>query len=148
MRTAAALALVLVSGFASVAMTAAASELSPRANYILRCAGCHGIEGAGTVKGGVPSFHGSVSDLANDDAGRTYVLNVPGVLGASLTDSEIAAVMTYVVDRWGGAPAPPFTPEEVALRRAKPVADIVALRRALAARFAAEGRPLPEYPWP
>jgi len=144
MRTAAALATALV----TVALTAAATERSPRANYILRCAGCHGIEGAGTVKGGVPSFHGSVSDLANDDAGRTYVLNVPGVLGSSLADSEIAAVMTYVVERWGGEPAPPFSPEEVALRRAEPVADIVALRRALAARFAAEGRPLPEYPWP
>jgi mono/diheme cytochrome c family protein len=141
-------ATALATVFASVALTAAASELSPRANYILRCAGCHGIEGAGTVIGGVPSFHGSVSDLANDEAGRTYVLNVPGVLGSSLTESEIAAVMTYVVDNWGSEPAPPFSPEEVALRRAKPVADIVALRRALAARFAAEGRPLPEYPWP
>jgi hypothetical protein len=144
MRTAIALATILV----SVALTAAASERSPRVNYILRCAGCHGIEGAGTIIGGVPSFHGSVSDLANDDAGRTYVLNVPGVLGTSLTDSEIAAVMTYVVDNWGGEPAPAFSPEEVALRRATPVADIVAMRRALAAKFAAEGRPLPEYPWP
>jgi mono/diheme cytochrome c family protein len=148
MRTATALAAALVSGLASVALPAAATERSPRVNYILRCAGCHGIQGAGTVKGGVPSFHGSVSDLANDDAGRTYVLNVPGVLGSSLTDSEIAAVMTYVVDRWGGEPAPAFSPEEVARRQATPVADIVAMRRALAARFAAEGRPLPEYPWP
>lgn len=126
----------------------ASAERRPQANYVLRCAGCHGMEGAGTVVGGVPSFHGSVATLANDETGRTYMLHVPGVQGASLSDAEIAAVLNYVVARWGGAPAPAFTADEVAGRRARPVADVVVLRRALSARLAAQGKPLAEYPWP
>ena len=133
---------------AALASPGAAAERGPRANYVLRCAGCHGMEGAGTVIGGVPSFHGSVATLANDDLGRTYMLHVPGVTGASLSDPEIAAVLTYVVERWGAAPAPAFTAEEVARRRAEPVADVVALRRAIALRLGAEGKPLADYPWP
>ena len=146
MRRALAIALLLAATGAGVAL--AASEPSPRANYILRCAGCHGMEGLGTEVGGVPAFPGSVATLANDEEGRTYVVHVPGVVGSSLTEAEIAAVLNYVVERWGETSAPAFTPEEVARRRAEPVPDVVAYRRTIALRLADEGKPLAPYPWP
>ena len=121
---------------------------APRANYVLRCAGCHGMEGLGTETGGIPGFPHSIATLAGDDTGRTYMLHVPGVVGASLDDAEIAAVLNYILERWGDAGAPPFSAEEVTRRRAEPVADVVALRSQLTARLTAEGKPLAPYPWP
>ena len=126
----------------------AAAGASGRTNYLLRCAGCHGMEGLGTEIGGVPAFPGSVGLLASDDAARTYMMHVPGVVGASLDDAEIAEVTNYIVERWGGTGAPAFTAEEVTRRRAAPVANVVALRSEIAARMAAEGKTLAPYPWP
>jgi mono/diheme cytochrome c family protein len=131
-----------------LAFPAAASGPSGRSNYILRCAGCHGMEGLGTEIGGVPAFPNSVGILANDDEARTYMMHVPGVVGASLDDAQIATVMNYIIDRWGETSAPAFTPEEVTRRRAIPVPDVVALRAKIAARLAAEGKSLSPYPWP
>lgn len=121
---------------------------APRANYVLRCAGCHGMEGLGTEAGGIPGFPDFIATIAGDDTGRTYMLHVPGVVGASLSDSEIAEVLNYILERWGAPGAPPFSTEEVIRRRAEPVADVVALRSQLTARLTAEGKPLAPYPWP
>ncbi|PZQ49908.1 MAG: cytochrome C [Rhodovulum sulfidophilum] len=130
------------------ALGAGGAFAQARANYILRCAGCHGMEGLGTEIGGVPAFPNSVEFLANDDAGRTYIMHVPGVVGASLDDAEIAEVMNYVVAHWSETPAPPFTEEEVRRRRAEHVPDVVARRAEIAARLASEGKVLAPYPWP
>lgn len=127
----------------------AAKELNAHSNYILRCAGCHGVEGAGSPSAGIPPFPGFVSALLSDDDGRTYVTHVPGVVGSSLTNAEIAAVLNYVNDAWSGsAPAAPFTEEEVRRRRAALVPDIVAYRRAIVARLSEKGVRLADYPWP
>lgn len=83
------------------------ADMAPRANYVLRCAGCHGMEGLGTETGGIPGFPHSIATLAGDDTGRTYMLHVPGVVGASLDNAAIAAVLNYILERWGDAGAPP-----------------------------------------
>lgn len=126
----------------------ALAERKPRENYILRCTGCHGMEGKGSEIGGIPTFHNSVSTLANDDEGRTYMMHVPGVIGASLSDAEIATVMNWIQDAWGNAPAPAFTEEEVTRRRAIAVTDVVRFRREINDRLQAEGKSIAPYPWP
>ncbi len=141
-------AVALAIAAALVPGTGCADTAAPRANYVLRCAGCHGMEGLGTEPGGIPGFPGSIATLAGDDAGRTYMLHVPGVVGASLDDAEIADVLNYILERWGEPGVPAFSAEEVTRRRAEPVADVVALRSRLAARLTAEGKPLAPYPWP
>ena len=121
-------------------------------NYILRCAGCHGFEGGGTPEGGIPAFPDSVGYIAGTELGRTYMMHVPGVVGASLNNGEIAEVMNYVLDVWGetgnGDPAAYFTEEEVTRRRAEPVPDVVAYRRLVVDELTDMGIAVAEYPWP
>jgi len=144
--------LFLAAALAAVAVPAVAGERLPRTNYILRCSGCHGMDGAGSDIGGIPDFRGYVGGFARHDEGRTYVMHVPGVVNASLTDSEIAGVVNYVMTTYGADSLPaafvPFTAEEVTRRRALTVMDVVGLRRGVAARLYAEGVPTAGYPWP
>jgi len=126
-------------------------QMSPKALYLLRCSGCHRADGAGAAEAGVPPFPGSIGALAADDEGRTYIMHVPGVRGAGLSDAQTAAVMNYILDVWAkdrAAAAGPFTAEEVARRRAVEVRDVVAFRRAMVKRLAKSGVTLGEYPWP
>ena len=129
-----------------------AAERSATTNFILRCSGCHGMDGSGSNAGGIPDFRNYIGSFAVDDDGRTYVLRVPGVLNANLSDSEIAAVINYVMTTWGGtslrAGFVAFTPEEVAARRSRPVADVVQLRRQIVERLHAASISTAEYPWP
>lgn len=127
---------------------ASAQERSPVVNYVLHCSGCHGLNGLGTETGGVPAFPDSVGTIGADPEGRLYLMHVPGVISAGLSDAEIAAVMNHVLSRWGDARAEPFGVDEVAGLRAAPVDDVVALRRRLAERLAAQGRAVAPYPWP
>lgn len=138
-------ALLLVTGAASQA-----AERKPQANYVLRCAGCHDMDGSGLPKAGIPPFPGLVDAFYNDPRGRLYLMHVPGVASSSLSDREIAGVMNYVAERWSKPEnrVPRFTAEEVGRLRAQPVADVVAMRRELVRDYQARGLPVAEYPWP
>ncbi|PTQ70160.1 hypothetical protein [Celeribacter persicus] len=145
----------LVCALALLPATLAAADQPSRTahtNYILRCAGCHGFEGGGTPEGGIPAFPNSVGYIAGTEMGRTYMMHVPGVVGASLNDREIAEVMNYVLDVWGetdSSEAPVyFTEEEVTRRRAEEVPDVVAYRRLAVDELTEMGITVAEYPWP
>ena len=70
-------------------------------------------------------------------------MHVPGVVGAGLTDKQIADVMNYVMTTWGESSLPaeykPFTEAEVTTLRAEPVGDVVAYRRKVAEDLLAQG---------
>jgi mono/diheme cytochrome c family protein len=129
-----------------------AAERSPFVNYVLRCSGCHGADGSGHESAGVPDFRDAVGAFVADEEGRTYLLHVPGIVNSSLTDAEIAAVLNYVMDQWAGTSLRPefvhFTPQEAAERRARPVSDVVLLRRRVVARLSGQGIHTAAYPWP
>jgi len=132
---------------------AEASRRSGASFFIQHCSGCHGLGGdGGSVTSGIPRFQDSVGAFADDDEGRTYVLHVPGVANTSLDDEEIAAVLNYVMTRWGGKSLPDnyraFTREEVARRRQYAISDVVALRRKVVARLRSRGIGTAAYPWP
>lgn len=145
-RTLAALILGLAAG------QAGAEGYTARTNYMLRCTGCHGMDGSGSEQAGIPDFRGYVGSFARSEPGRTYLMHVPGVVNSSLSDGEIAAVMNYVMESYAGASqaadAAPFTADEVATLRAVPVADVVALRREVVAGCTQAGWPVAGYPWP
>jgi cytochrome c553 len=127
-----------------------AQEHSPPVNYQLRCAGCHGQDGMGVTSAGIPPFPGFIDGFFQTDASRLYLMHVPGINTASLTDAEIAGVMNYVAERWGSSEVQrtDFTTSEVTRLRAQPVQDVVALRRTIIAELTARGWPVPAYPWP
>ncbi|RBP19560.1 cytochrome c553 [Marinobacter pelagius] len=135
---------------AQLLVPATAAERSAQSNYMLRCSGCHGMDGMGVEAAGIPPFPGFVEVFFNDEQSRLYLMHVPGVVGAGLNDAEIAEVMNYVVERWGqpGVAVEHFTKEEVDQLRQREVRDVVALRREITERLAGEGVVLPEYTWP
>ncbi|WP_139788487.1 cytochrome c [Halomonas sp. BC1] len=121
---------------------------SPEASYLLHCSGCHRRDGTGVEHAGIPPFPGFIDKFFNDDAGRLYMMHVPGVASTSLPSAELADLMNYVVDKWGGENVTYFTEEEVRHLRSQHVDDVVALRRAITQRFESEGIDMPSYPWP
>lgn len=136
-------------GLSLAAPVLSAQEYSAAVNYQLRCAGCHGQDGRGVPEGGIPPFPGYVDGFFSSKNSRLYLMHVPGVNGASLTDREIAAVMNYVGERWGEPGArKPFTTEEVTSLRAEPVENVVVLRRQVTEELTVAGYAVPDYPWP
>lgn len=142
--------LCLSLGLLLAAPAFSAAHYSAPVNYQLRCAGCHGQDGMGVPEGGIPPFPGFVEGFFSTEASRLYLMHVPGVNTASLSDKEIAEVMNYVVNRWGEADGTrrEFTEQEVTALRAIPVEDVVALRRQVTQELTAAGKAVPEYPWP
>ena len=140
--------LVSVLAFAAPAV---AQERSAHANYILRCAGCHGLTGTGAPAAGIADFNDAVGAFTRTDDGRTYLMHVPGIAASRLSDEDIAAVLNYVVETWAGTSRPedyvPFTAEEVTQRRALAIPDVVAFRREVVEALAAMGIDTAPYPW-
>ncbi|MAM00259.1 c-type cytochrome [Hydrocarboniclastica marina] len=143
-----ALAVILACG--TVGSLQAGEQLSPAVNYQLRCAGCHGQNGMGVPDGGIPPFPGFIDGFLATEKGRLYLMHVPGIGSASLSDAEISGVVNYVARRWGepDAAVQAFTPDEVNVLRAKPVKDVVALRREVVVEMRKAGKSVPDYPWP
>jgi cytochrome c553 len=132
--------------------SAHAQSLSPKNNFILKCVGCHGPDGTGSEKGGIPDFNGFVGAFSYLPEGRLYLMHVPGVVGSGLNDQEIADVMNYLMHEWGGESMDsgyqPFTEHEVQTLRAKPLKDVVDYRRTVVEKLTADGRAVAPYPWP
>lgn len=124
-----------------VGCSLAAQAYDARTNYILHCQGCHGASGHIGTLHTVPPLAGSVGWFARLPEGRAYLAQVPGASQAPISDAELAAVLTYMVQRFSAAEAGPdfaaFTEGEVrAVRRLRP--DVVALRADLLARIRQE----------
>ena len=125
---------------------------SPKSLYILKCSGCHGINGTGAPDAGIPPFPGFIAPLARHPEGRVYIAHVPGVAASRLTDSQLVEVLNYVIEEWSGeddlASTPRFTAEEFARLRAAPVPNVVEFRREVVAQMIEAGDPVADYPWP
>jgi mono/diheme cytochrome c family protein len=128
----AAASVAVLSGVApSAAGTDAASRVPPTAehDYLLTCAGCHKLDGSGSVR--VPTLAG-VDRLLERRGGREYLMRVPGVAQAPLSDERLAALLTWVLGRFGAAaPSPPFSAAEVGGARTEPLTDPRQARAAL-----------------
>jgi cytochrome c553 len=106
----------------------------PSQDYVLECRGCHGARGEGTP-GKVPSLAQSARFLATP-RGRAYLVRVPGVAGAQLSDARIAALLNWMLRELASDPPAPagfeaFTEAEVARERAQPLLDPIAERAAI-----------------
>lgn len=111
-----------------------AQTTSVRSQYVVHCAGCHGIDGAGAPEGQVPDMR-QLGQLLRLEGGRAFVVSVPGVMGSGLSDQQVAEVTNWILTTLAKGSAPPdFRPydaAEVRLARATPLVDVAAARARL-----------------
>ena len=104
----------------AVTATAHADALAEH-DYLLSCAGCHKLDGTGSAR--VPTLHG-VDRLLTRAGGRDYLLRVPGVAQAPLSDERLAHLLNWVLGEFGDAPPTPrFDAAEVGRARTAPLTD-------------------------
>ncbi|MCS5637485.1 MAG: cytochrome c [Myxococcota bacterium] len=104
-----------------------AAEPDVLEDYTLHCSACHTLDGGGT-KGFVPSLR-ELGPLLDHPEGRNYLIRVPGVAQAPLSDARIARLLNWVLAEYSKtAVEPPFGQDEVADWRAHPLRDPVGFR--------------------
>ena len=138
-----ALAIVLL---ATAAAAPTAHAGSPELDYMLHCQGCHRADG-GETPGSVPPLIGLVARFLEVPGGREYLVRVPGSSQSPLDDAELAALLNWIVRRFGPAEsaeaARPYSADEVAAMWRPPLTDVDAVREALLARMETAERSTP-----
>ncbi|MGY0196783.1 c-type cytochrome [Leptothrix sp. BB-4] len=111
--------------------------------FVVHCAGCHGMDGSGHPDQGVPDMRGAVGLFQHLPEGRGFLVQVPGVNNAGLSDAQIAAVTTWLVGQFSATTTPPgwrpYTAEEVARWRSQRPVDVAARRADIIQRLKAQG---------
>ena len=114
----------------------------PRADFALRCRGCHGFAGEGTP-GHVPRLDGFVGLFTLVPEGRDYLMRVPGVARAALDDARLAATLNWMLATYGAgrvAPGfPAYTAAEVGAARRAVLRDRKTVREGLLRAMRARG---------
>ena len=104
---------------------------SPAVDYALNCQGCHLDDGAGTPDS-VPPLAGSVGRFLRVPGGREFLVQVPGVATSPLDDAALAAVLNWMLERFGPPHLPatyaPYTAAEVGALRQKPLTNVDRVR--------------------
>jgi mono/diheme cytochrome c family protein len=111
-----------------------ATTTHARASYVLHCAGCHGMTGAGIPEHYVPGLQ-RMGDFLRVPGGRNFVIKVPGVMGSGLDDAQVAEVANWLLATIARDSVPPghapYDMAEVARARAAPLVDVAAERKRL-----------------
>ena len=154
MKLSPALAAAILAVSAATGRAAAPEHLPPKAAYLERCGGCHGVDGL-SAQGLVPTLKGSAGYFLCDERTRSYVESLPNVAFAQISDDELAGLLNYVAYSIGGRSAPtaaqPFTADEVGRFRRRPltIPNLTAFRRKvvshLIARCGAPARLMTDY---
>ena len=118
-----------------------ADDERARFNYQLHCQGCH-LPDARGFPGKVPRMTDFVGYFLHSQAGREFLVRVPGVAGSQLSDAEIAEVMNWLLRTFSEGQLPdqylPFTESEVSQLRAEQETDPEARRAEILAEIAAD----------
>ena len=128
-------ALLLVAVLAAVG--AHADDERARLNYALHCQGCHLPDATG-LDPDVPRMTGFVGNFLHSQAGREFVIRVPGVATAALNDADLAELVNWLLVTFSPNELPagfePYTAEEVAALRT----DVEQQPQAVRARILAD----------
>lgn len=122
------------------AIPGVANAVRARQNWMLACQGCHRADATGTPQT-TPAMAGFVSKFLRVPGGREYLVQVPGVATAALSDADLAELMNWSLVRFdpGNVPADfaPYTTAEVRRLRLKPLrTEALVVRANLIAGFA------------
>jgi mono/diheme cytochrome c family protein len=128
----------VVAGILAVGPAALAHGYEPRVNFQLQCMGCHHADGAGE-EGRVPSVRWTLVPFSAFTEGRDFVMRVPGVAQAPLTDAEVAALLNWMARNLSDVPLPAgfvdYTAAEVGSVRHRPLPAVRELRGRLLERI-------------
>ncbi|PUE05995.1 cytochrome C [Limnohabitans sp. T6-5] len=124
-----------------VVLHANAPSISPthsaRALYVLHCAGCHSLDGSGSISARVPDMR-QLGLFLRVPGGREFLIQVPGVMGSGLNDAQVAEVTNWVLNTLAHASMPPnhraYDAAEVHQARLNPLVDVSAARGLLVHR--------------
>ena len=130
---------VLVSSLGSLT---AAQAYEPAMNYTLQCMGCHTPDGEG-VPGHVPSIRATLLPFARMEAGRQFLVQVPGASQSRLSNAELATLLNWMIENLSAERGEyqRFTEEEVAGYRTHALVEVRATRERLLAVQPASGKP-------
>jgi mono/diheme cytochrome c family protein len=136
-----------------VVLRADAPSVSPthsaRALYVLHCAGCHSLDGSGSVSARVPDMR-QLGLFLRVPGGREFLIQVPGVMGSGLNDAQVAEVSNWVLNNLAPNSLPKahtaYTVAEVSQARRTPLTDVAATRASLVQRAHALGVVLAQAP--
>lgn len=114
-------------------------------NWTLNCQGCHRLDGTGSDTT-APSLAGTVAKFLWVPGGREYLMRVPGVATAPLSDADLAELVNYILWRFDKQDLPehfrPFTAAEIAPLRSHPLRlEASRMRSELLRKAEASGRP-------
>ncbi len=111
---------------ASLPLLAAAGEAGRRP-YLMGCVGCHGEAGV-TISQKVPDLKDQIGWFLHLPEGRAYLVRLPNVAFAPISDTELAEMMNYMVFGLGGTSAPkgakPYSAAEVGKLRKQPLTEV------------------------
>ena len=127
-----------ISFVGAAALAANALAEPPETNYMLRCQGCHRPDGSG-IPGAVPPFPGVIGKFLATPSGRAFIVRVPGVANAPISDAEVAVLLGWIVRRFDADNVPSdfadYTAAEVGPLRKQPIARIADEREAILAEL-------------
>jgi hypothetical protein len=137
-------------GLTTALLSCAVHAAEPPYNYALRCLGCHTSEGVSPPLGRIPPLKDVVGHFARLPEARRYLVNVPGIVNASLSPAETAALLNWTITTYAGASLPetfePFTAEEVVKWRGLAPDDVLQLRAEVRRLLDQQGYSLKAYP--
>lgn len=112
-------------------------------NYMLRCAGCHLVDGAGSPSVGIPDLRGNVGLFLHSEDGRQFLIKVPGVAHAHLTDKQIVDVVHWMLKNFSADDIPPefteYTVQEVHEYRSHQPGDVMGMRKKVVSELVQKG---------
>jgi hypothetical protein len=121
------IAALVLAGLPAVLYAEMPQVQTARANYLLSCGGCHGLNGVSNSTL-VPDLKDQVGFFLNLPEGRDYVARLPNVAFSMTTDEALTGLLNYVVFTLGGDSVPrgakPYTVREVSQLRRKPLTEV------------------------
>jgi len=103
----------------------------------MNCQGCHTPDGAGVMS--VPDLRGEMGNFLKLQAGREYLVRVPGSANSTLSNEHLAEVLNWMLLEYAGASLSedwrPYSAQEVGEHRRNPLYEVVEHRRNLIADF-------------
>jgi len=124
-----------------IVTVAIADDQLATSDYLIHCQGCHLPQAVG-VPGHVPRMNNFLGYYLHSEAGRRFVIQVPGAATANLTDARLANLMNWLLLTYSEAQLPdnfkPYSVDEIARLRPNLEPDPETTRVAILQSIAAD----------